>query len=73
MAGMSETPDDVPTAIWSGSFMLGGVEMRCHVLDNGQRVIESESVGALFEAMARPDFSFAGGEVDALARWQKDA
>jgi len=63
--------DDVPTAIWSGSFMLGGVEMRCHVLDNGERIIESESFVALFEAMVRPYFSFADSEVDAFARWQR--
>ncbi len=63
--------DDIPTAIWSGSFTLGGVEMKCHVLDDGKRIIEAGSVAALFNAMARPDFSFADGEAEAFTRWQK--
>jgi hypothetical protein len=38
-----------PKAIWSGSFTVGGVEIKCHVLDDGQRVIEPESLTKLFE------------------------
>jgi hypothetical protein len=37
---------DLPHVVWSGEFAFGGITMRCHVLDDGQRVIEEESVNA---------------------------
>jgi hypothetical protein len=66
-------PSDIPTAIWSGTFKLMGVELKCHTLSDGQRVIEAESMNAFFEAMEngemRPDFD----EPDwtAFYRWQR--
>lgn len=35
---------DIPKAVWEGSFFLGDLEMKCAVLDNGQRIIDAESV-----------------------------
>ncbi len=46
--------DDIPVTIWSGSFRLFGVEVKCHTLSNGQRVIEADSVEELFEVMGDP-------------------
>lgn len=42
--------EKLPTQVWSGSFMIGSVEMKVHVLDNGQRIIEAGSVEALFDS-----------------------
>ena len=32
-----------------------GVEVRCHVLEDGQRIIEADSIARLFGAMASSD------------------
>ncbi len=47
---MSDTP--LPTPIWSGTLRLFNVDLKCHVLDDGRRIVEQESMEALFEAMA---------------------
>lgn len=47
--------DQIPQSIGSGSFTLFGVEIKCHVLNDGQRIIEAESMENLFETMARID------------------
>ena len=39
---------NLPTVIWSGSFRVLGVDVRCHVLDDGRRIIDAESMEALF-------------------------
>lgn len=44
---MSE--DNIPRAKYSGTFMLGNVEMRCHVLEDGTAIIEAECIEKLFE------------------------
>lgn len=41
--------NDTPKAKHSGSFMLGGVEMKCHVLEDGRAIIEKESLEKLFD------------------------
>ena len=46
--------DRLPKAIWSGSFSVLGVDVKCHVLDNGQRIIDSESIVELFDAHGAP-------------------
>ena len=59
---MIDDSENLPAPIWSGSFTVYGVEVKCHVLDDGQRIIEAESVDALFVEMAgdapdgMPDF-----------------
>jgi hypothetical protein len=42
--------DALPNATWSGTLTVSGVELRCHVLDTGQRIIETESLERLFRA-----------------------
>lgn len=41
------TQDDLPTAVWEGSFIVAGREVKCVVLDDGRRIIETESLDAL--------------------------
>ena len=43
---------DTPKSVWSGTFNVFGVELKCHVLDNGQRVIEKDSVAAFMNGLA---------------------
>ena len=42
--------EEIPHAVWSGEFFLFGVPVKCHTLSDGQRIIEPESVSALFAA-----------------------
>ena len=60
---------DIPRSVWSGSFVVFGVELKCHVLDNGQRIIEAESVAAFLEALASPDKPDIG-DMDGFTRWR---
>ena len=43
-----------PYPVWSGSFKIFGIDLKCHTLSTGERIIEEESVAALFAAMEGP-------------------
>lgn len=45
----------VPQSVWSGTFKVMGVELKCHVLSNGQRIIEADSVRQFFESVVQED------------------
>ena len=36
--------EEIPVSIWQGSFWIGDLEMKCHVLSDGQRIIEAECI-----------------------------
>ena len=56
-------------SIWSGSFNLFGVDVKCHTLDDGQRIIEADSLEALLDAVAQPDICFEG-DLAEFQRWR---
>lgn len=62
-----------PHAVWSGSFTLFGVEVKCHTLSDGQRIIESDSVNQLLlgmhDEMPPPD-SEQERQLLAFQRWR---
>lgn len=61
---------DIPRSVAESEIVLLGVTLHCHVLDNGQRIIDSEDVARLFEAMEITDSPGAKSEaMDALARF----
>lgn len=67
---MTDTHDQNPPqqSVWSGSFMLGEIESKCHVLNDGRRIIEAESMEKIFHAMSlnpKPE------EILELAKWSK--
>ena len=68
---MAETPQ----SIWQGSFRVFGIDVKCHVLDNGQRMIEEDSMLALFAAedrVSKEGWSADDSpDIDAFFRWQK--
>ena len=45
---MSDSP---PTPVWSGSFCIFGVDVKCHILSDGQRIVEVDSMEELFANM----------------------
>jgi hypothetical protein len=63
--------DDIPTAVWSGTIRLFGVDARCHRLDDGRAIIETESMNQIIAAMASGDCD--PGDVEAFARFQANA
>lgn len=56
-----------PKSISSGTVEVMGVDLVVHQLDNGQRVIESESVEAFFKAL-ESGREMTPDEADKLAR-----
>lgn len=62
--------NDIPKIIWSGSFSIFGVEVKCHVLDDGQRIIEEDSMVALFDGTADVS-SCDEKELEKFSCWQK--
>ena len=32
--------DELPRVVWSGTFRVFGIDLKCHTLSDGQRVIE---------------------------------
>jgi hypothetical protein len=61
---------DVPTSVWQGSFQLFGVEVKCHVLSDGQRIIEADSMENLMEAMGIPGATLDHAEIEKFTKWR---
>jgi hypothetical protein len=61
----------LPTAVWSGTFRIWDIDLKCHVLSNGQRIIEKESFEAFMAALA--DGVPVADDTDLMAffRWQR--
>lgn len=68
MTGMG---GNLPQSIWQGSSRVFGVEVKCHLLDTGECIIEAQSVHGLMQAMAAKVDD--PGEIDEFARWQRGA
>jgi hypothetical protein len=69
MKGATVTHDTTPHVVWSGSFRVFGVTVKCHTLSNGQRIIEAESFHNLIEAMGAPGETIEG-DMKEFAKWQ---
>ena len=65
-----ETEKKIPVAVWSGSFRIFGKDLKCHVLDNGQRVIDEDSLIELFGTDAS-EASLDEGELLDFLKWQR--
>jgi hypothetical protein len=60
--------DDVPTVVWSGSFRLFGIDVRCHRLSDGRNIIEEDSMRRLLAAMSSGTLDI--GDVESFARFR---
>lgn len=63
--------ENIPRATHSATFRLFGVDVRVHVLDNGQRIIEAKSLSELLEAMSDSRASNDDVDMEAFARWAR--
>jgi hypothetical protein len=57
--------------VWEGTFTVFGVTLHCAVLNDGRRVINADDVERFLAAMADASATDAG-EIEALARWQRE-
>lgn len=62
------TEDQIPVAVWTGSFRLFGLDVKCAVLDNGMRIIEADSIREIFHAV---ESGIDPGDITDFARWQQ--
>ena len=60
----------IPTAVKSGELKIGDVVLKTHVLNDGQRIIEEESMIAFFEYLASGG-SLTGEDAKNVARFVK--
>lgn len=61
---------DIPTSVWSGTFRVFGVDVRCHRLSDGQAIVEADSMAELIEAMEAPDGRDLG-QLEDFITWQR--
>ena len=61
----------IPEVIHTGMFHIGSLEIRCHVLDNGQRVIPEEDVIKFFDWLASNDEALDITELQDFAKFIK--
>lgn len=70
---MSDNIDDdnetIPSVIASSTIKIFDVELKCHILDNGARVIEQESMEKLFETMEKGNIETTEEEAMNFAKW----
>ena len=61
--------ENLPKSVWQGTFKLYGIELKCHTLDDGQRVIENpdEFFSAMFNSAI---FDEDAVDPDELARFE---
>lgn len=65
--------NEIPAAVWSGSFRVLGVDIKCHTLRDGQRIVEAESVAAFVRALhdgGVPNDPASNPDLEAFARWR---
>lgn len=67
---LNNTDDGIPEPVWSGSFMLGNCEMKCHVMPDGTRIIEEESLANFFMGEVADTEKFHDQLLE-FAKWSK--
>lgn len=58
---------DLPYSVSQSTVRIMGVDVVVHQLNTGQRIIEADSMAALFEAMETGE-TIDGGEAETLAK-----
>jgi len=68
------TTDEIPNAVWEGTFSVFGLTLRCYTLDNGQRIINADDFHDLMERLqAGSDEDLMSPEMEVFAKWQAGA
>lgn len=65
---------DIPGTVWSGTFTICGVELKCHTLADGTRIIEEDSMRDFFENLFDGTLTAADvqsdPDIDAFKAWR---
>lgn len=64
---------ELPRAVWSGSFRILGVDIQCHTLEDGRRIIDEDGLSTFIDALHDPrvpDDPHPSSELEAFKRWQ---
>jgi hypothetical protein len=64
---------NIPKSIAQGVFNLGGMKLRTHVLDNGQRVIDANDMEKFFELMMNGEVAITEADAMEFARFMHGA
>jgi hypothetical protein len=67
----AELQGSLPVAVWSGSFVVFGVELKCHTLADGRKIIETDSFHQLLAAMKSSGIDCGDEGLQAFGRWYK--
>ena len=62
--------DELPRAVRSGTFHVFGVDLKCHTLSDGQRVIEKDSLCAVIEAIENGAEPVHDADMAAFTEWR---
>ena len=63
--------EEIPRAIWSGTFRIWGIDLKCYVLEDGRRIIEEKSFIQFMESLANGAPIAEEEDFEAFARWQR--
>lgn len=64
------TEDQIPVAVWSGTFRVIGVDLRCHVLADGRRIVNADDVARMFAAADGEATEAEVAQLEAFLRWR---
>jgi hypothetical protein len=67
--GLATMSDELPAVVSESSFRLFGVDVRCYVLDNGQRIINADDFHAMMRAMGAGVFADPN-DIAAFTKWR---
>lgn len=63
--------DEMHFPVWSGVVKIGTLDLKCHVLDDGRRIIEAESVHEFMRRMADGTLILGPDDAREFAEWQR--
>lgn len=63
------TEDEIPNVISESSITIGGIDIKCFILEDGQRVLDAPSMDRFVAALESG--KFAEAEAETLAKWIK--
>lgn len=66
---MGDDVNDLPKSVWSGSFNVFGVELKCHMLDNGLRIIDADSIDKFLNGLANADVPAEDPNIEEFMKW----
>lgn len=63
--------DEMHFPVWSGTIKLGTLDMKCHVLEDGTRIVEADSVHEFMRRMEDGTLIVGPDDAKAFAEWQR--